>query len=107
MACLYTPVQLGDGPVYDESPVVELNVHVYVVVAGPEARSAVAVLHDTVHVLPTAMLRHAAMLYNVLTGGVVQFLGTHLGKAPWKVDCPAWGFDAPSSTVAWHCMAYH
>jgi hypothetical protein len=88
-------VQLGDGPVYNESPVVELNVHVYVVVAGPDPRSAVAVLHDTVHVLPTAMLRHAAVLSSVLTGGVVQFLGTHLGKAPWKVDWPAGGFGAP------------
>jgi hypothetical protein len=83
-------VQLGDGPVYDESPVVELNVHVYVVVAGPEARFAVALLHDTVHVLPTAMLRHAAVLSSVLTGGAVQFLGKHF-KEPWKVDCPVGG----------------
>jgi hypothetical protein len=64
------------------------------VVAGPDARLAVALLHDTVHVLPTAMFRHAAVLSSVLTGGVVQFLGTHLGKAPWKVDCPAGGLVA-------------
>jgi hypothetical protein len=88
MAWLYTPVQLGDGPVYNESPVVELNVHVYVVVAGPDSRLAVAVLHDTVHVLPTAMLRHAVVFRSVLTGGVVQFLNSHLGRVPWKVDWP-------------------
>jgi hypothetical protein len=106
MAWLHTPVQLGDGPVYNESPVVELNVHVYVVVAGPDARLAVAVLHDTVHVLPTAMLRHAAVLSSVLTAGVVQFLGKHF-KEPWKVDCPAGEVGALFNKEVWHCIADH
>jgi hypothetical protein len=35
------------------------------------------------------MLRHAVVFRSVLTGGVVQFLNSHFGKVPWKVDCPA------------------
>jgi hypothetical protein len=68
-------------------------VHLYTVVAGPDRRTAIS-LHDTGHVFPTGMLLHAAVLSSALTGGVVQFLGTHLGKAPWKVDWPAGGVAA-------------
>jgi hypothetical protein len=39
----------------------------------------VALLHDTVHVLPTAMLLHAVVFRSVLMGGVVQGLGTQTG----------------------------
>jgi hypothetical protein len=76
-------------------------VHVYTVVAGSDRRTAIS-LHDTGHVFPTGMLLHATVLSSVLTGRVVQFLGTHLGKPPWKADWPAGGFARGLQADAGH-----
>lgn len=58
---------------YSEIPLEAFHVQVKVVVAGAAASTAM-LLHDTVHVLPTALLLHAAVLSSVLAGGVVHGL---------------------------------